>query len=141
MVQWQAQPAVHHRWLKQAMAGRERHLRHVRDVPRAHDLAARGGSCPDFIHQRLDLIDAAAARRFPAPPLLAVDGAKLAVAGGPFIPDADLVFLKIAHVGVAVQEPEQQIGRAHVELQSLMRISYAVFCLKKKKSKNKIKLT
>src|SRR3546814_1109520 len=28
---------------------------------------------------------------------------------------------------------ELQIGRAHVELQSLMRISYAVFCLKKKK--------
>src|SRR3546814_3167940 len=30
-----------------------------------------------------------------------------------------------------------QIGRAHVELQSLMRISYAVFCLKKKKTKTK----
>src|SRR3546814_7394980 len=30
-----------------------------------------------------------------------------------------------------------KIGRAHVELQSLMRISYAVFCLKKKnKTKN-----
>src|SRR3546814_5575443 len=28
---------------------------------------------------------------------------------------------------------KQEIGRAHVELQSLMRISYAVFCLKKKK--------
>src|SRR3546814_4773816 len=28
-----------------------------------------------------------------------------------------------------------KIGRAHVELQSLMRISYAVFCLKKKKTK------
>src|SRR3546814_3434996 len=27
---------------------------------------------------------------------------------------------------------DQKIGRAHVELQSLMRISYAVFCLKKK---------
>src|SRR3546814_7983768 len=27
-----------------------------------------------------------------------------------------------------------QIGRAHVEIQSLMRISYAVFCLKKKKN-------
>src|SRR3546814_8931904 len=26
----------------------------------------------------------------------------------------------------------KEIGRAHVELQSLMRISYAVFCLKKK---------
>src|SRR3546814_8322802 len=31
-----------------------------------------------------------------------------------------------------------QIGRAHVELQSLMRISYAVFCLKKKTKKNKL---
>src|SRR3546814_2695884 len=31
--------------------------------------------------------------------------------------------------GVVVQS---QIGRAHVELQSLMRISYAGFCLKKK---------
>src|SRR3546814_5909570 len=30
---------------------------------------------------------------------------------------------------------ENQIGRAHVELQSLMRISYAVFCLNKKKTK------
>src|SRR3546814_3406118 len=29
----------------------------------------------------------------------------------------------------------RQIGRAHAELQSLMRISYAVFCLKKKKNK------
>src|SRR3546814_1804252 len=31
----------------------------------------------------------------------------------------------------------EQIGRAHVELQSLMRISYAVFCLKKKTNKTK----
>src|SRR3546814_7750675 len=30
---------------------------------------------------------------------------------------------------------ELQIGRAPSELQSLMRISYAVFCLKKKKKK------
>src|SRR3546814_6412922 len=29
----------------------------------------------------------------------------------------------------------REIGRAHAELQSLMRISYAVFCLKKKKHK------
>src|SRR3546814_9748182 len=29
----------------------------------------------------------------------------------------------------------RQIGRAHVELQSLMRISYAVFCLKKKNTR------
>src|SRR3546814_3492179 len=33
------------------------------------------------------------------------------------------------------QRQVAEIGRAHVELQSLMRISYAVFCLKKKKNK------
>src|SRR3546814_3606709 len=32
--------------------------------------------------------------------------------------------------------PVDEIGRAHVELQSLMRISYAVFCLKKKTTHN-----
>src|SRR3546814_9409892 len=31
------------------------------------------------------------------------------------------------------QAPDAEIGRAQSELQSLMRISYAVFCLKKKK--------
>src|SRR3546814_6842322 len=36
----------------------------------------------------------------------------------------------------STEERDQQIGRAQSELQSLMRISYAVFCLKKKK-KNK----
>src|SRR3546814_9318748 len=30
------------------------------------------------------------------------------------------------------EDDADEIGRAHVELQSLMRISYAVFCLKKK---------
>src|SRR3546814_2305870 len=34
------------------------------------------------------------------------------------------------------QGSPRQIGRAHAELQSLMRISYAVFCLKKKTKKN-----
>src|SRR3546814_1663155 len=32
----------------------------------------------------------------------------------------------------ALAQSEAEIGRAHVELQSLMRNSYAVFCLKKK---------
>src|SRR3546814_4487232 len=39
---------------------------------------------------------------------------------------------------MAIRPPRaymRQIGRAHVELQSLMRISYAVFCLNKKKKK------
>src|SRR3546814_2061834 len=38
----------------------------------------------------------------------------------------------IISVGVHGETLRLEIGRAHVELQSLMRISYAVFCLKKK---------
>src|SRR3546814_1985255 len=39
-------------------------------------------------------------------------------------------------LGVPLEDAaeDHEIGRAHVELQSLMRISYAVFCLKKKKT-------
>src|SRR3546814_6218319 len=44
--------------------------------------------------------------------------------------DADVV----ARAGAPVRTAE--IGRATSELQSLMRISYAVFCLKKKKHNN-----
>src|SRR3546814_19645175 len=37
------------------------------------------------------------------------------------------------HLAARNPEDRRQIGRAPSELQSLMRISYAVFCLKKKK--------
>src|SRR3546814_8381535 len=36
--------------------------------------------------------------------------------------------------GDGVIDEATELGRAHSELQSLMRISYAVFCLKKKKN-------
>src|SRR3546814_5544855 len=39
---------------------------------------------------------------------------------------------KCSKVHRAPKRGSPEIGRAHVELQSLMRISYAVFCLKKK---------
>src|SRR3546814_5599521 len=50
-----------------------------------------------------------------------------------------LIVCRARHQVVVVPADEQQydpvgqIGRAQSELQSLMRISYAVFCLKKKK--------
>src|SRR3546814_3190056 len=58
------------------------------------------------------------------------------------ISPAECLSVLTDHVDVAAFRVEQaearkqgryQIGRAHSELQSLMRISYAVFCLKKKK--------
>src|SRR3546814_5690675 len=47
---------------------------------------------------------------------------------------------RIGPLGGLEQAGELQIGRAHVELQSLMRISYAVFCLKKKKQNQPTKI-
>src|SRR3546814_6071241 len=48
--------------------------------------------------------------------------------------EAGYAVLRADADGVVV-EALVEIGRAHVELQSLMRISYAVFCLKKKKTR------
>src|SRR3546814_2918129 len=41
---------------------------------------------------------------------------------------------------ISVQMFLDEIGRAHVELQSLMRISYAVFCLKKNTITHRIEI-
>src|SRR3546814_7828480 len=49
----------------------------------------------------------------------------------------DQMGAKAIGIDIAFDSPrpdDDEIGRAHVELQSLMRISYAVFCLKKKKT-------
>src|SRR3546814_4691955 len=73
-----------------------------------------------------------ALRRFLAPAVLStVVLVGLNVATGAVI--GLLVGLPVPTMALAVS-PE--IGRAHVELQSLMRISYAVFCLKKKKKQS-----
>src|SRR3546814_9171761 len=47
----------------------------------------------------------------------------------------DLSAFDIAYERLGFTASADEIGRAHAELQSLMRISYAVFCLKKKKIK------
>jgi len=54
-----------------------------------------------------DLIDGHPAFRFPAAPLLAINGPEFAVLVGPFIPDSDPVFLEIRDIGFAFQEPEE----------------------------------
>src|SRR3546814_10431838 len=63
----------------------------------------------------------------------AAQAAEDALAGfraeGALVSDDDLAAI--------VAGDDGQIGRAHSELQSLMRISYAVFCLKKKNTSQK----
>src|SRR3546814_10557581 len=64
--------------------------------------------------------------------LLRDDALEVLGSGAVYIVDG----VGVTHSNIAEARPERalsKIGRAHVELQSLMRISYAVFCLKKKK--------
>ena len=59
----------------------------------------------DEVDELTNLIDVTAVRRFPVAPLLAVDRAEIALFVGPFVPDADLVLLQPADIGVAAQKP------------------------------------
>src|SRR3546814_3649842 len=72
-------------------------------------------------------VDGAHDRFLPQPPEAA--DARLAV-----VPDEQAAFLPQR---IVVRTVRPEIGRATSELQSLMRISYAVFCLKQKNKQSK----
>ena len=93
--------------LEQAMARRQRHRLDLRRVPGGDDEPARGRVAADLGEHIGELVDAAAVRRRPGAPLLAVDRAEIAVLVGPFVPDGDAVLVEIFDVGFAAQEPEQ----------------------------------
>ncbi|MPN36795.1 hypothetical protein SDC9_184306 [bioreactor metagenome] len=98
LVELAGQLAVGDVELEQAVAGRQRHLVDVAGVPGGNDVAARIRVVLQAVHELRDLVDQAAVRGFPAPPLLAVDRAEVAVLVGPFVPDADPVLLQPANV-------------------------------------------
>ncbi len=89
------------------MASGERHGAQVARVPRGHDLAPGGGLFFDLRDEVGDLVDMSSVRRLPVAPLLAVDGAQLAVRVRPFVPDANAVFAQPRDVGLATQKPQQ----------------------------------
>ena len=48
---------------------------------------------------------------------MTIDGTEFAVLVGPFVPDTDTMFLKVLHVGIALEEPQQFVNdRLQVEL-------------------------
>src|SRR3546814_8184629 len=63
--------------------------------------------------------------------ILGIDAQR--IVGG--IANLGIILARGLHIGADTAEPEQRSEEHTSELQSLMRISYAVFCLKKKKKK------
>ena len=80
-------------------------------------MAAGSGAVFQAVDELRDLIDGFAIILGPRAPLLAVDGAEVAVFVGPFVPNADFVLLKVADVGLAFEKPEELVNnRAEMQL-------------------------
>jgi len=107
LVELAGQLAVGHVELEEGVAGRQLHLRHVGHVPGRDNHPARVRTVFDLVQHLADLVDVRAVRRWPAAPLVAVDGPQFAVGVGPFVPDRDAIFLQVGDVGGTCQEPDQ----------------------------------
>jgi hypothetical protein len=109
--------ALGHIELKQQVARRERHSRHVGRVPGAHNQPARIRIRADGFDDFADLIDALARRCGPRPPLFAINRAKLAFVISPFIPDGNMILVEILNVRLTAQKPQQLVNnRSQVKL-------------------------
>jgi len=103
--------------LEQQVARGQGHVRDFGDVPGTDDVAAARGVGLKRFDDLGDLIDGGAVAAIPTAPLGSVDGSEVAIFVGPLVPDADLVFLEVADVGVALKEPEELVDDgAEVEL-------------------------
>ena len=95
--------------LKKGVAGCERHVRQVRDVPRADDQPSAVGGSFDLMDHVFELIMNGAIRPHPLPPLFAVNRPQASVFFRPFVPDGNPILLEVAHIGVALNEPQKLV--------------------------------
>ncbi len=107
LVQLAGELAVCHVELEKCVARCQRHFVQLTHVPRRNDDTARVRVIFQLVHDGGDLVNMTAIRGRPGAPLFAVDRAKVAVLIGPLIPDADVIFMQVGNIGVALQEPQQ----------------------------------
>ena len=111
LIKLAAQLAVADVKLKQAMAGRERHLLDLAWIPGRDDVPARVGIFFDLRDDGVNLVDGAAVGRAPVAPLRAINAAEAAgFLVRPFVPNRHLVVVQIFYVRVAAQKPEQFVN-------------------------------
>ena len=95
--------------LEHRVAGLQGHRIEIGDVPCADDEPTRIGIAFDLLDQPGDLVNRSTIGALPGSPLLAVDRTEIAFAIGPFIPDANPVFLQVGNIGIALQKPDQLV--------------------------------
>lgn len=125
LVELQVHRAVLNADLPERVTRGQRHVIDLARVPSGNDQAAAVGVGFDLLNEVRDLVGRATGFRKTAP-LVAVDGAKIAVLVGPFIPDADTVVLEIFDVRVAIKKPKQLMND-RLEVQLLRRDQWKPF--------------
>lgn len=126
LVELAGKAAVGHIELEEAVTGRQCHLVDQRRVPGRDDVAARVRVCLDALDELCHLVDMPAVIIRPGAPLGTIDGTEVAIFVGPLIPDADAVFLQVADIRIALQEPEQLVND-RLQMQALRRDDWKTF--------------
>ena len=109
LVELAGEAPLGHVELEQQVAGRQRHLVELADVPGADHEAARLRVAAYLLHHAAHLVDGAAVGSGPRAPLGAVDRPEVAVGVGPGVPDVHVGLVERADVGLAAEEPQQLV--------------------------------
>ncbi len=109
LVELQVHGAVLDADLPERVTGGERHVIDLSRVPGRDDQSAAVGVVFDLLDEVRDLVGGAAGLR-EAAPLVAIDGAKVAVFVGPFVPNADAVVFEVFDIGVTIEEPQEFVN-------------------------------
>ena len=107
LVELERQTVASHIKLEDGVTRGQGHLVYLGHVPGRDNHPAGVGVVLQLVEHVLNLVDGAAVVVGPRTPLVTIDGTQFAVLIGPLVPDAYAVLLKVFHVGVALEEPEQ----------------------------------
>src|ERR1043166_5169817 len=99
------------------MTGRQGHFVQFPHIPGTDDQPSAVRVVFDLLNDLVDLVNGTTIRGLPITPLSAVNPAEIAIVVGPFVPNADAVFVEVLDVSVSAQKPEQLVNyRFEVEL-------------------------
>ena len=88
------------------------HLIHLSNIPCRHNHSTGVGIVLQLIQHILYLVYRSSVVVGPRTPLVSVDGSQFSILICPLVPDSHTMFLKVFHVGIALQEPEQFVDDA-----------------------------